>query len=308
MDKLRGIGQFILLLVVMFLPLQAQATIPAGPKDAGKPQDAGKPVSAPRPSHKIHQVDLNDLEEAGLEDCHVNILKKISYRWNYSGPGLTASHNDTCDNEFFTDCMQVWAQSGIQDDKSTIREIFEKDRTAAQSIGKGHCFPSPVWGTPDECAYMHDMSYKRAGLAKEHADKAKIEGNKQGYIHSMSVYHGIISEADFKLDKCVSEFTDLFGARRIEYFKLSYMDQKYADSMDLIFGFKGTWHEGWEDIYYTQSELDKKFGKAGLAPSTLVNNSLNQANNSIIKNLKLTELFNIPTLDIYYSGSGGGGW
>lgn len=310
MDKLRGIGQFILLVVVLFLPLQAQATIPAGPKDAGKPQDAGKPTHAPEPTYQAPPIDQNDLLEAGLIDC--SAYKDIDDNWVYSGGSWTAGMDPKC-TSLSDDCTPYWLEAGKPDPGSNepvidVRLIHAKDKERAEKDGMGRCFPDPVWGTPDECAYMHDMAYARADRAKEQAQSEEIKGNEKGFHGNMARYNGIKKDADFALVACVSQFTDENGPRNGEFLAMSESDQNYAKNMVRLFKVIRVWNEKWEEKHYAQLEPDEIFGQPYRSPSTLVNHSLNQSSESIIKNLKLAELFNIPTLDMYYSGSGGNGW
>ena len=139
----------------------------------------------------------------------------VPRRWNYAGPGWTSGHDQFWgDQPYFDGCMQYWVNAGL--DNNNIRACFEADRAAAGPAGAG-CFMEPAWGTPDECAYVHDMDYKRAG---------SLSGRAKDEAYIM---------ADLKLIACVQQFTSTLGSRHGEYLAMSPGDQAYAEAMVVSF-------------------------------------------------------------------------
>jgi len=265
MDKLRGISQFILLLVVLFLPLQAQATIPAGPKDAGKPQDAGKPTHAPEPTYQVPPIDPNDLLDAGLVDCseYTNRLDN----WVYSGPGWTAGMDPRC-TSLYDDCKPYWLEAGKPDPGSNepvidVRYIHAKDKERAEKDGMGQCFPDPVWGTPDECAYMHDMACFRAYQIKNKHERGKA-----------------IAVADLQLNYCVRQFTEKGGARYDENLAGNFTYEWWMSWIfipkaagDLVwYDFRHAVDLSWDAIVFSSNFIDTSISafKKGTASATRV--------------------------------------
>lgn len=131
--------------------------------------------------------------------------------WRYTGSQYMAGHDLT------TPEGKKW----YENHKDILRKAgglatFKQDR---KKYGKD-IFVEPVWGTPDEYSFEHDLDYL-------HAEDCRVEGDHAKADH-------LEFQADLKYIRKVSEFIKKDGQRRAEFDALNDDDKKKALSCFLV--------------------------------------------------------------------------
>lgn len=154
--------------------------------------------------------------------------------WNWSGPGYGSGVDKWLDDggeTFFNECQEYWIATGPPTG-DPIENFYRDKKTAIETGGAAakKCFTAPVWGTPDECAYAHDIAYAKV----ENADYCtKLKGQ---------------IAADNKLVDCAEDFAFWLHGRRVDYKAMSDEEKAYTKTLIEIFMIK---------IYYQQRDYNK---------------------------------------------------